>query len=698
MRRTSARWVASLFVVVGCAVGSCAGEVTNNGSGSGGASGTAGANGGGGSSGPGAGGTTNGQGGSAVSTGGTTGTAGSGAGGGTTSTGGMTGAGGAPGMGGVSGTCDPGTSTTAWATSCPTAPATTCVAGTWTAVGPDSGNTDTTLVAESAHFAVYSNGAITAAQGMAATDELENVIWPNLFGSPIFFPEPYCNSTTKSKASVVVKTTFGLTGGGFGNGFMGMWIGPGATADHWGLAHEFMHSVQSTTRGLQCQGPPSTQAYCGWIYESHANWRAQQLPEYHQTAIHCSEMLVNAPNIYLGSTRTRYCNWQFMEFLKDKYCYKAVNDIWTSPTTSNDPFTNIMTTRGWTVSQLNDFFGEWATHNITWDYQDPPPGPTAGMNQSALYRSPARSFTAGGYDTITSVSLPERRMRTVHMEVMDATNRRYSVPPMQAPQRWGYNLIRLFPDPGATSVTVTFRGVTQTAANSDWRWALVATDSAITKPRYSQLQRGSDGALTFCVNAGEALWLVVTATPSVQQHVYWDQLYPSVYRYPYMLQVAGAQPDGYQANAPKPSATGAVWANGGGWVATGASVATGAFVGPYAAVLGGTVGATARVDDHAIVMTGSTLTSGTANGMTILMNGFTVSGSARVTLGWPNGPGWFERPVSASGTAVLLGDIEYRGANLTETSGSYCGFVDNTITSNCTGADVTVAPPYVWRP
>jgi hypothetical protein len=59
-----------------------------------------------------------------------------------------------------------------------------------------------------------------------------------------------------------------------------------------------------------------------------------------------------------------------------------------------------------------------------------------------------------------------------------------------------------------------------------------------------------------------------------------------------MIQVADAQPDGYQANAPKPSATGQVWANGGGWAATG-------------------------------------------------------------------------------------DDVEYRGANLTETSGSYCGFVDN---------------------
>src|SRR5262249_60296596 len=118
-------------------------------------------------------------------TAGTTGTGGTGAGGRTgtggttptTPTGGATGTGGTPGvggstpgLGGMIGACDPGTTTTAWATSCPTAPATTCVAGTWTAVGPDSGNTDATLVAESAHFAVYSNGAITAAQGMAATD------------------------------------------------------------------------------------------------------------------------------------------------------------------------------------------------------------------------------------------------------------------------------------------------------------------------------------------------------------------------------------------------------------------------------------------------------------------------------------------------------------------------------------------------
>jgi hypothetical protein len=562
------------------------------------------------------------------------------------------------------------------------------VAGTWADPGS---TTNDPLVCQSDHFAVHSPaGTITAAQCADATNTLETIVWPTMFGSPMFFPEPYCNTAQKFKASIVIHSDYGLTGGGWGNGFMGMWIGPLATADHWGLAHEFTHAVQSQTHGLACGGA-ATNNMCGWIYESHANWRSQQLPEYHTTNVHCSELSVNSPHLYPGSTRDRYCNWQFMEYLKDKYCYKAVNDIWLSPTASNDPFTNIMTTRGWNVSQLNDFFGEWAMHNVTWDYVDPMPESTAGGNQGTLYRSNA------GYGLITdNTSRSERRLRSVRMEPLDAANRRYAVPPLQAPQRWGYNLVRLYPDAGATSVTVTFRGVIQSAAASEWRWGLVATDAGITKSRYSTMQRGTDGALNFCVNAGEALWLVVVATPTTQQHIYWDQLYPSIYRYPYMIQLAGAQPDGYQPNAPNPSATGARWANGGGWVASGASVATGAFVGPFASVLGGTVGATARIDGHAVILSG-TVSSGTVTGLSIVKTGMTVNGGT-VNVSWPYAPGWFETPQSVSGTAQLLGDIEYRGANMTETSGSYCGFVDNTITSNCTGADVTVAPPYVWRP
>ena len=633
-----------------------------------------------------------GKGGTGGATGGTAGT-GTGGGAGTGGSTGGTGGSGTGGTGGASGTggtgtggtgggaCDPGTTTTEWATSCPTAPTTACTAGEWKDPGS---NTNDPLQCESAHFAVHSPaGTITAQQCADATKTLEEVIWPTYFGSPIFFPEPYCTSATKWKAALVIHSDYGLTGGGWGNGYMGMWVGPGATADPWGLAHEFMHAVQAQTKGLSCGGAASNN-FCGWIHESHANFMPHQLSTY-RASVHCSEMLDNAPHIYLGSTRDRYCNWQFMEFLKDKYCYKAVNDIWLSATASNDPFTNIATTRGWNTSQLNDFFGEWAMHNVTWDYQDP-----GGGSQGPTYRKE--------YGAITDTSKGERRLRLTRLDPLDAPNRRYVVTTQQAPQRWGYNVVRLHPDAGATEVTVTFRGVVQAAANSDWRWGLVATDAAMTTSRYSALQRGADGSLTFCVKAGEPLFLVVVGTPSVQQKIVWDELYPKIYRFPYMIQLAGAEPDGFQPSAPNPSANGMRWANGGGWVASGATVAQGAYVGPYAAVLGGTVGATARIEDHAVILSGSTVTSGTVGGLTVLPTGATVNGSAKVLLGWPYGPAYFERPQTIGDSAVMLGDLELRGASTNKTSGSYCGFVDMAVNNNCGMADVTVPPPYAWRP
>jgi hypothetical protein len=534
-------------------------------------------------------------------------------------------------------------------------------------------------------------GTITAAQCTAATTELETAIWPERFGSPMFEPEPFCKSTTKSKVSIVIHSDYGLTGGCWGNGLPGMWIGPGATADHWGLAHEFTHSWQcSVGTGLQC-GNSNT---CGWIYESHANWSAQQLPEYHASNVHCSEMLANVPHLYLGSTRDRYCNWQFMEYLKDKYCYQAVTDIWTSATRGADPFTNIMSTRGWNISQLNDFLGDWAMHDITWDYQDPAPESTAGANQGALFRS--------NYGLITSQSAPERRLRLVSMEPLDssfATDRRFVSPLYWSPQRWGYNVVRLIPDAGATSVTVTFRGVIQSGANADFRWGLVATDSGITKPRYSTMQRGTDGQLDFCVNAGEDLFLVVMATPSVQQAIVWDQAYPTIYRYPYMIQLANAWPDSYPSGAQAACPSGLTRvANGGGCAPS--SIPSTVYVGPYATVLAGaTVSGTAHIQDHATILPKGTVSGGTVGALSLIgsaQNTFSVSGTAKaMTTFYPLG--FFESGQSISGTAQLFGDVEFRGVGFTETTGSFYGYVDNTIAAE-TINDITGAGPYAWRP
>ena len=662
------------------------GATTSLGGSPGGASGSGGKTGSGGTTGSG-GGTSTGSGGKTGSGGTPTGSGGvASSGGAAAGSGGTpTGSGGAPGTGGSTlppGSCDPGSSTTTWASNCPTAPATTCTAGTWTAGGPqnDTCCSAMTLRSESAHFAVYGDeAATTAALAQSAVDHLETV-WSLYFGNPMYEREPFCNSATKYKANIHVHSDWGLTGGSFGTNRMGMWIGTGGLSDHWGLAHEFMHGVQSVEGGLACNQSNT----CGWIYESHANWAAQQQVEYHGTDAHCTELLVNAPHLYLGSTRDRYCNYQFMEYLKDKACYSAVNAIWTG-TAVNDPFTAIMNGMKWTINQLNDLLGEWATHNITWDYQDPPPESTAGGNQGKFYR--------GLYGAINNTTPNTQRFRTTKVEQLDAdfaTNRRFMSPFYQAPQRWGYNIIQLFPDSGATSVTVTFRGVTSAAPSPDWRWGLVATDSGLTKARYSPLQKGSDAELNFCVNAGESLFMVVMATPSTQQQIVWDQAYNTVPRYPYMIQLANAWPDGYQGGALAACPSGTVRvANGGGCGPS--SLPSTVYVGPYAVVTGTGVTGSARIQDHAQVL-GGKVADATVGALSVVGNQFTVSGASTKVMTTFYPVDYFDGRSLTGGALVV--DVEMRVASLS--SGTCSGFVD---ASTCTapGTDKTPAPPYTWR-
>jgi hypothetical protein len=621
-------------------------------------------------------------GGGSATTGGATGgtTAASGGSGGSVGTGGRDmGAGDASGSGDLApGACEPGGSTTAWATICPTEPPATCTPGTWTSWGSSSPE-NYPVKYETAHFAfLWPDGRnVTMQQVQSAGEFMENVLWKTYLGSPIFWPEPYCNTANKLKTSVHIIEN-GLYGGC--NRGPGLWVGPGAMMDHWGLGHEWAHALQCQTPGF-----PDCGAGGCWIHESHANFMPHQLPEY-RGQTHCSDILVNAPHLYYGSTRNRYCNWQFFEFLKDRYCYKAVNEMWTAPAPAGerDPWTKLARNMGWTAEQLNDAFGEWAMHNITWDYKDPPP--TAGASQSATYRA--------RYGPITDKSRPERRLRLTALEPLDGQwtqSRRFSSPYFWAPQRWGYNIVRLHPDPGATSVTVTFRGVTQTGASSGWRWGLVATDANLTTSRYSPVQRGADGQLTFCVGAGESLWLVVVGAPTTIQKIIWDQPYPSIYRYPYMVELRGAWPEGFRGGQQEPCPSGTQrHQNGGGCAPPGLPASV--HVGPHAQVLGGNVTA-GRIEDHATVLGGATVSGGTVSALTVLGTGFSVGGTARVEATFL--PMGFFEAKSVAGSARLYGDLEYRAV---KSSGSYFGLVGAETAAVGTITDVNPPPPYTWRP
>ena len=583
-------------------------------------------------------------------------------------------------------------------------------------VAPGS-TTNDPLGYESDHFAFYWPGGDNfLSNAQQAATYLEG-LWTTFTGSPILFQEPYCNTANKRKVSVVIRNGNGLTGGGWGSGNIGMWIGPGATSDHWGLAHEFTHALQASSGGL------ANSDFVGWMWESHANWHAHQVPEFRGNNVHCSELLVNFPHLYLGSTRDRYCNWQFMEYLKDKYCYSAVQEIWSNAPKSGtaqrtaDPFTILRTNMGWGMTELNDFFGEWAMHNVTWDYTNPD-----GSDQGPVYRN-AYGATGDRAGNARGAPAGFRRLRTTSLDALDLPNRRFATPPEWAPQRWGYNVLRLYPDTGATSVTVTFRGVVQTSPantnfgnydnqpasvpnpNSDWRWGVVAVDATM-HARYSALQRGSDAELVSCVQSGDTeLWLVVMATPSENQQIMWDQMYYTIYRYPWMVQLGGAMPEGFQPNAPNPSSSGQRWPNGGGWVGASANVASSVYVGPSATVLGGTVSGNARIDGHAVVVSGNISGNALIDALSVVSGGLTVSNSGHVGTVF-QGPGTFEPRQAVSGSGQILGDVELRGADANVSSGVLYGFIDTAVRgdpqqgANRTAPvpEVTAPGPYVWRP
>jgi hypothetical protein len=330
-------------------------------------------------------------------------------------------------------------------------------------------------------------------------------------------------------------------------------------------------------------------------------------------------------------------------------------------------------------------------------------------------------------------------------------------PSYWALQAFGYNVVRLYPDVSGTDskVTLKFRGVVQesNAAGayscygnlsdwlvdgtykewcnlipdsignpaSSWHWALVAV-SAEGKPRYSDVMKGTSGDLIFDVKSTDkALYLTVSATPSEYQMILWDQFYYTIYRYPYMIELVNARPEGYESGAWVPSNTDFYkqHINGGGWVLNAASVASTVYVGPKAVVNGGSVSGNARIEDFAVInggtISGSAVVRGRAlvtagtisdnaileedawlvsgsisenakvGALTVLIN-TNVSGSAQVY-----GVMWALDGKTVTGTAQLRGDLENNFSSAVS-SGIFYGIIgDADLTSAKYGASLTSA-------
>lgn len=635
-----------------------------------------------------------------------------------------------------------------------------------------------TLIAESDHFEVCkkpttddgqaNNVSIPNSDAQGVLTSLEKVysFYIDSLGWMLPFPK---SPDKKLKSNIYVfdnSVMAALYGGqdyvkGLNNEFgPGMWIGVGSLKDYWGTSHEFAHGLQGVA------GWMGNNSHSGWFAESHANWMAHQ---YNPNDAHCAEYLINYPYLYYGSTRDRYCNWQFLEHLKEEFGggnkgAHEVNRIWMESIRDGEdgrmeqtPFTAMMMVYGWSLDSLNQQFGKFAMKNATLEYA--PAKKTLYKKSWGDYEFKTRRDASWGdnYRRHTRVTMlnkipcPDQAPREgVEEECPD----QYISPSYWAPQRWGYNLVRIYPEK-AGKVTVKFRGIVQDKPTvngykcfgdntdrymgksynwcnyapdklpdpaSGWTVGLVA-EGADGTPRYSEMMHGTGFNLEIeTKDSDKALWLAVTATPTEMQTILWDQFYYSIYRYPYMIEVVNGAPEGYNKDFWKPANANGYTkhSNGGGLVSNKAKVDASVYVGPDAVVNGGTVSGNARIEDFAVVDGGTISGNAVVRGRALVTAGtigddavleedaWLVSGSitGKAKVGALSiivnttvtddaqvyGVMWAVNGKKLSGTAQLRGDLE-NNFDQELTKGVFYGMVDNGMLNNANyGANLTTPP------
>jgi len=477
-------------------------------------------------------------------------------------------------------------------------------------------------------------------------------------------------------------------GGGYDYTIGAMWLNPaalgvGASGDnaYRVLAHELFHSMsyQAYSDRLDNQHDAFQNKLNGPFWERSANFAATQMYPNNDNDFARWEF---STHTHFLSSRKHYTTSFEMESLRDTKGVAAFGNLWTENKPGEHP---LMTARRLffdnDMKKLNDFIGQTAMKNITWDY-------ATGTNAAYI-----KSFTNGlNYNTDATGSVNPwniimKKHRTI-LRSVDYSKRHFAVQDCQAPQDFGFNAIRIYPETtnpdGSATIKMRFRGHTAGDAtkNAGWRWGFVAIQQNGT-PRYGTLYADSDKTVTFTKNATDTqVWLIVTGAPTAfnSNHQYnWEAGFPKYYRYPYEVRFQNAIPMGYEPDFEGAKTNGKAHSNGGGWVANTATVAATAYVGPNAKVLGSAkVSGNVRVEDFAVVKGSATISdnavvkenafvfsnaivAGNAviAGCARVLSGSNVSGDAFVT------DNAFIINTTISGNAIACGNLWQRDVNCT---------------------------------
>jgi len=441
-------------------------------------------------------------------------------------------------------------------------------------------------------------------------------VW-NYFKS-VNAPIPGWN-TTKYKTNIYVTGTgLSVYPSGFAFGGQKIIIHPGAMLQGSSvIPHEFGHTMQLASGGFQSND------YVGWLWESHANWGADNFVPGLALAL---GVYAERAHYELDSSRDNYGSWPFLQMFAEhpKFTPSFNFDIWkqalrdSGGVATETPFETMMrlgvsqgTFTGNGLAGFGDMIGEMAAHNATWDYTY-----QQGYNDTLVY------LITGG---------APYRGRTILNPVPDRAGW-YRPMYSQSPRQFGVNIIDLTPNAGATEVSVNIDGIVDETLSSNWRAQIVAID-ANNQARYSRMWKTGTGHM-YLKTGDVKLALAITAAPDLYVKQPFRPGYNKVKRhFPYELQLTNCTPVtvpiGIRSHT---GIAGSAAPNGGGFVASSAHVDSTAYVGPNAQVLDGAqVLGSARIEDNATIG-GSAVVSGSAvvGGYAVVRDNAKVNGSARV--------------------------------------------------------------------
>ena len=310
----------------------------------------------------------------------------------------------------------------------------------------------------------------------------------------------------------------------------------------WVIPHELGHVFQFHQKdGGQTMDGAQSEAHANYVRERWIYFYGPVLPGWTDQQSNLDSFFTATAHFYHSHGRHYYLHWPIFLYLDENP--DGLQDIgegfvakmW-QQTLSGEYLYNTIA-RLSPHNNIKDIVGQYARHNVAWDYS----------HRTAL----TTVANMGDADFLQRWVIAELRQRPDDPSW-------WQVPPEMAPMQGAYKIHQLIP-PGSGAgrvVSVNFHGLPIASRGADWRVSFVVVSDSGTV-RYSSMWNAGTNSVTLAANEN-TVYLVVAGTPnSFLFGAFDDTVYPYQLsnpaspgspisqhrtRFPYELQISGATP------------------------------------------------------------------------------------------------------------------------------------------------------------